>query len=1047
MVSSQISIFDGEISQMSSISSGIGLASGLPTSQIIESLLASQARPRELLTTQLEEIQAQRTAFLELNARLIGLQSSVSGINNPTFFNQFQANSSNEDVLTAIASAGASPGVIDLVVKSLVTSHQMISGGYADPDKTPVGAGELVIEIGEGKLAKPTKLGDLNGGEGVRRGIIEITDGAGNSAEINLTATVTIDDVLSEINTEGAIAVEARVDGNRIILEDKSGGTGTLRVVDLNGGFASVDLGLDGPATSGVISGTDIHYLADSTQLHLLNDGNGVRHNADEEFSISSANGTTFNVSMSGLIKDTTRVEVLNSGNGVRLGEIRITNRLGKTGTVDLTGAQTVGEIIERINNAADDSGDNLGVELSSGIGIGGVGSLSITDTNEISEDNEQELVIEDVTGFAARDLGIAQSTLSSTFIGNGIHRIESVGDVLRAINYAVGNDGSVVASLSGNGIVVRDTGIGADPLVITALADEAGNVSQTAADLGIEGVFDEPGVPAISRDLLAGLNTVLLRSLNGGNGIEFGDVNEVSFATRDGAAPVTIDFTGVQTVQDIISRINNGVPGIEASLNAAGNGIALVDVSTDTPTTTLQISDVTGTLANQLGIAGSFEETVDGDNLQLQYISERTKLEDLNFGRGVRPGSIEFQTTTGQIFAVDIDSSDRTLQHVIDAINEAGNPRGISAAINATGDGIAITDTSGGANKLTITDRNGGTTAKDLRIAGESKTGQPTIDGTFEIHIDIEADDTLRDIASKLSKASPDLNASVINDGASATPFRLSLNSGVTGTQGELIVDAGDTGLKLNTLVAAQDAVMLIGGEGATSPLVVASSSNNVSGVLPGVDIDLHRASDEPISLAISRDIESIVEDLDGFVTNYNAVMDRTDELTSFDPETEERGILLGDSAISQIQSRLSRIVIGRFEGAPPGTNSLASVGITFGNGARLTFDEEKFRDKYAEDPAAVEQLFTAAEVGVGAVIDNALDELSSDSDGLLARRNNTLSDQEEDINDRITRIDDQLERRRAQLERQFANLESVISGLQGQQSSLSQLAQLASS
>ncbi len=1031
---------------MGSISSGIGLASGLPTSEIIESLLASQARPRELLTRQLTEVQAQRTAFLELNARLLGLQSSVSGINNPTFFNQFQANSSDEDVLTATASAGASPGVVDLIVKSLVTSHQMVSGGFADPNKTPVGAGELVIEIGEGKLSRPTKLGDLNGGEGVRRGIIEITDGAGNSAEIDLTATVTVNDVLSEINTEGEIAVEARVEGNRIILEDQSGGTSALRVIDLNDGFTSVDLGLDGPVTGGVLSGSNIQFLSDKTQLKVLNDGNGVRHDGRDEFSISSANGTAFNVSMSGLINEMTRVEVLNSGNGVRLGEIQITNRLGKTGTVDLTGAQTVGEVIERINNATDDDGGNLGVELSSGIGIGGVGSLSITDTNEVSSDNEQELIIEDLSGFGARDLGIAQSTLSSTFIGNGIHRIGSIGDVLRAINYAEGNDGSVVASLNGNGIVVRDTAIGADPLVITALADDSGKISKTAADLGIEGVFDEPGVPAVSRDLMAGLNTVLLKSLNGGSGIEFGDVNEVSFATRDGAAPVTIDFTGVQTVQDIMSRINNGVPGLEASLNAAGNGISLVDVSTDTPTTTLQINDVTGSLATQLGIAGAFEESIDGENLQLQYISERTRLEDLNSGRGVRPGTVEFQTTTGEIFTVEIDSSDTTLQHVIDAINEAGAPRGVTAAINATGDGIAIADSNGGLNKLTITDRNGGTTAENLRIAGESKTGIPSIDGSFEIHIDVEADDTLEDIARKLSDASPDLNAAVINDGASATPYRLSLNSGVTGTQGELIVDAGDTGLKLNTLVAAQDAVLLIGGEGATSPLVVASSSNNVSGVLPGVDIDLHSASDERISLAISRDIESIVEDLNSFVSNYNGVMDRTDELTSFDPETEERGLLLGDSAIAQIQTRLSRIVVGRFEGAPPGTNSLSSVGIKFGNGARLSFDEERFREKYAEDPAAVEQLFTAADVGVGAVIDNALEELSAEGDGLLSRRGATLGDREEDLNDRIARIDDQLERKRAQLERQYANLESVISGLQGQQSSLSALAQLAS-
>ncbi|NOX59401.1 MAG: flagellar filament capping protein FliD [Planctomycetes bacterium] len=1030
---------------MSGISSGIGLASGLPTQQIIDSLLASQARPRRILTERLAQVQAQRTAFIELNARLVGLQSSVSGIKNPTFFNQFLANSSNEDVLTAIASVGASPGVVELTVKSLVTAQQMISGGFADADSTPVGAGEITIEIGAGMLSKPTKLGDLNGGAGVRRGIIEITDGAGNSAEINLTATLDIDDVLREINTEGAINVQARVDGNRIILEDRSGGTGDLRVVDLNDGFAVTDLGLDQPTTGGVITGSDIRFLADTTRLSLLNDGNGIRNDGRDEFSISSASGAAFNVSMSGLIKETTRIEVLNSGNGVRLGEIRITNRLGKSATIDLSGAQTVGDITALVAAATDGEGNPLGVEVSSGVGIGGIGSLTVTDTNEVPTDSEQELIIEDVTGFAARDLGIANSTTDSTFIANGIHRIESVGDVLRAINFAEGNDGSVVATLGANGIVIRDTGIGADPLVITALADDAGKVSSTAADLGIEGTFTGFDRTVVSRDLLAGLNTVLLSSLNGGSGLELGDVSEVSFATRDGAAPVTIDFAGAQTVQDIISRINSGVPGLQASLNSAGNGISLIDVSTDTPTGPLAITDVTGTLAAQLGIGGSFEESVDGENLQLQYMSERTLLEDLNGGRGVRPGTIEFQTTTGEIFAVDIDAGDDTLGKVISAINESGTLRGVTASINATGDGIVISDSNGGANKLTITDRNAGTAAKDLRIAGEAKVGDPQIDGSFEIRIDVEADDTLQDIATKLSEASPDLSASVINDGASATPFRLSLTSGVTGTRGELVFDAGDTGLKLNTLVAAQDAVMLIGGAGATSPLVVASSSNTVTDVLPGVDIELRSVSDTPISLAISRDIEGIVEDLGGFVTDYNSVMDRVDELTSFDPDTETRGLLLGDGTLAQIQSRLARVVIGRFEGAPPGTNTLNSVGITFGNGARLQFDEEKFREKYAENPTAVEQLFTAAEVGVGEVLNNALEGLSADSEGLLARRDQVLGDQEEDINDRIERIDEQLERRRAQLERQFANLESVISGLQGQQSSLAQLAQLA--
>ena len=56
---------------------------------------------------------------------------------------------------------------------------------------------------------------------------------------------------------------------------------------------------------------------------------------------------------------------------------------------------------------------------------------------------------------------------------------------------------------------------------------------------------------------------------------------------------------------------------------------------------------------------------------------------------------------------------------------------------------------------------------------------------------------------------------------------------------------------------LSAQDAVVLIGGVGGSSPIVASSSTNSLSGVVPGVDIDLVGVSDEPVSLTIGQDIE----------------------------------------------------------------------------------------------------------------------------------------------------------------------------------------------
>ena len=252
---------------MSGITSGVGLASGLPTAELIDSIMASAERPKTLLTNRITELQTQQSAILDLSARLVALVSSSSRFGKTSFFNRFSATSSNESVLTASASETASPGVINLAVKSLVTSHQLISRGFPDADSSPVGSGLLTIEMGNGKLVKPTALGDLNGGAGVRRGTISITDGEGNTSEIDLTAALDVQEVLEQINTAGEINVRASVSGNHIVLQDLSGGTGTLMVNDVNGGFAAEDLGIRGSASGGTLEGEDIIYLHDSTLL------------------------------------------------------------------------------------------------------------------------------------------------------------------------------------------------------------------------------------------------------------------------------------------------------------------------------------------------------------------------------------------------------------------------------------------------------------------------------------------------------------------------------------------------------------------------------------------------------------------------------------------------------------------------------------------------------------------------------------------------------------------------------------------------------------
>jgi flagellar hook-associated protein 2 len=908
----------------------------------------------------------------------------------------------------------------------------------SDADTTPVGAGTLTVEIGRGKLDPATELDSLNGGEGIRRGRISITTGSGDTAAtaiVDLSAVVTVDDVLDAINNQTQVNVRAAVSGDRIILENPDGGLLTVR--EHGSGHAAEDLGIAGISETGRIEGADVVNLVDSTLISSLNDGNGVRRDvrtSTGDFRITAGGGdTSFVVTLSDFLTSTTRLEQLNSGNGVRMddgsgappGIIRITDRSGASTEIDLSTARTIEDVLERINAA------DIGIRATRANSY-----LMISDTTETPEGEGSALKIEDVSGFAARDLGIAGETENTTLTGSDIYRVATVGDVVRAINYAEGNEGEVTASLSGNGIELTYNTIGSGGITVEAVEGPDGTLSFAAADLGIEG--EHAGFQAQSRDLIAGMNTVLLRSLNGGSGVQLGGIR----ITDRAGGQTLVDLTGAQTVQDVLDRINEttGAAQIRARVNDAGNGIAIVD-ETGLDAGFIRVEESGGTTAADLGLLGQFDGTVfNGTNAQLQYISEATRLEDLNFGQGVRPGKLRLTNSLGAGFTINVTENQTTVNDILRLINAFSDVSHVVASINENGDGILLTDNAGGPEPMRVDDEDGGT-AVDLRIAGEAREGENFIDGTTELSIDIDADDTLNDVVSKINDAGGRFSASVVNDGSATNPFRLSVASDVSGRRGELIFDVGATGLAMQTLVEARDAVFFLGDGESENPIIVSSSNNSVSDVIDGVTLNLVGTSDDPVTLSVTQDLDRVIADLKSFVSTYNEIQDRIDEYTDFDADTETRGVLLGDGTVRRIQDRLSRSVLQPYDAGPRSMNRLFDVGIRLVSGARLEFDEDKFREAYDENPDIVEQLFTADDGGIGAVLEEMLDEITRSSDGMIDRQNATLQQREDDLNSRIEAMQLTLDGRRSLLERQFQALESALSQLGQQQNALAAL------
>jgi flagellar hook-associated protein 2 len=184
--------------------------------------------------------------------------------------------SSHPDLLDAVQNGTPSPGSYSFIPVQQAQTHQLLSTSFGGADQ-PLGGGVLTFRTG-GFVDTALALDALNGGAGVPRGKIRITDRSGASEVIDLQYARDIDDVLRAINGATTINVSATVEGDALRLTDLSGqALSNLRVQEVGSGTTAAALGLAAiDASSSTAVGSDILSLAATTRLALLNDGNGI---------------------------------------------------------------------------------------------------------------------------------------------------------------------------------------------------------------------------------------------------------------------------------------------------------------------------------------------------------------------------------------------------------------------------------------------------------------------------------------------------------------------------------------------------------------------------------------------------------------------------------------------------------------------------------------------------------------------------------------------------------------------------------------------------
>ncbi|MBX9639762.1 MAG: flagellar filament capping protein FliD [Mycobacteriaceae bacterium] len=733
---------------MSGITTGVGAFSGINSGQIIDQLLTLASRPKTTAQARIASIQKIQAAYLDVTSKTTALRTIAQGFRLNRIFQTAKASSATESVVTASASTGAPSGQYSVTVARLASSQQNLSRGFADSTVSGLGVSQVVVEDARGRMDTDTPLNQLNGGNGVQRGRLIVTDSAGTRTTVDLTRASTLNDVITAFNDAGAgrfrIAVSSS--GTGLTVTDSAGGPGAITVAGEGSVTTAQDLGINA-AGAGSIVGSRINALGRATRLSSLNDGLGVfisntGGTGRRDFEIKDRAGVTHAINIG---------DVYGGPSGERTAVAATT--LGDV--IDRINAQSGGAITARIATVGPNAGsalelvDNTGQTLnpltvtevgagSTAVDLGIIGAVAApvsTGTLLISKLNSVSMT---------RLLGgttIAPGTFTlKTRDGTTIPNIAftaadatgSVTDFIASFNSRTAGKATLSTDPTGTRFILTDNTTGSYDFSLSGTpADALGLQQDPTASGTITG--------ARTQRQWIGRSTALA-DLNGRRGIGEG---RISITTAAGAA-VEVNITSSQrTVGELIDQINYALgttTDTRARVNDTGDGLLIESTNPAAPTA-VSIRDVSGSVARSLNLNTTSTGAGAANRVDGSY--ERV---------------------------ITVDPSD-TMTEVSDAINAAGV--GLLASV--------INDGSANPFRLSVTSRNSGTAGAVTIDTGAADIGLRTISQARNALVFYGSDDPTRALAiesnsNSVTNAIPGVTLNLVS--ASATPTSVSVTA-----------------------------------------------------------------------------------------------------------------------------------------------------------------------------------------------------------------------------------------------------------------------------
>jgi flagellar hook-associated protein 2 len=289
----------------------------------------------------------------------------------------------------------------------------------------------------------------------------------------------------------------------------------------------------------------------------------------------------------------------------------------------------------------------------------------------------------------------------------------------------------------------------------------------------------------------------------------------------------------------------------------------------------------------------------------------------------------------------------------------------------------------------------------------------------------------TLTDLENAINTAGLGVTASIITD---ANGAQLAIVSNTTGSAGAFTASSTGGSFGFTQGEAGANASLTVNG------ISIASASNTVTGVIPGVTLNLQGVSPTgtSVNLSVAPNTSAASAAINQFVSDYNTLIAAVNSQYAYTTGSGQ-GVLAEDPTLETLQSGL----LGGMDftstsgsGSSATTTSLASMGITMNEDGTLSVDSTTLNTALQNNYSQVQNFFQGTSLnGFANSMDQELTSFINPADGAftvdLQSMNTEYTSLQADINNFQTNIIAPLQ---VQLQSEYSQAEIALQQLPGE-------------